>query len=232
MPSSSEKQRRFFQAVKTAKHNPNYGDAKIQKVASSMGDKDIDAFASSVAELKTKKAVLAVLKELREPLHIDEETETNPVAKKFNVKDKFDNYIKKFLGQPFQPKELEAFDNFEGAKPVQIQRTEVKFETTDEFNYSTTTVLKKLKEGSQFVFTAFTKHSKAAPEGEEQQPVGGHDKHKDTGGDDLDLPDLDSLKEQEMTPELDDIIVSKSVSFQDEIKGGATLSEFLKKLDL
>jgi len=227
MPSSSEKQRRFFQAVKTAKHNPNYGDAHLKKVANSMSDKDIDAFASRVVELKTKKAVLAVLKELREPIYLNEEQEMNPVAKKFNVKDKFENYIKKYLGQPFTPKELEAIDNFEGTKPSKIQRTEIRFESTDEFQYSTSTIIKKLKEVNQFVYTAFTKHTKTEPEPEEQPSSS--EPPQPTSEPSTPEPEPTAQPTQ---PVLDDIIVSKSVSFTDDIKGGAILAEFLKKIDV
>jgi len=43
-------------------------------------------------------------------------------------------------------------------------------------------------------------------------------------------PEQDAEKEKEA--DKDDIIVTKSVLFKDDIKGAATLIEFLKKLDL
>ena len=48
MPSKSIKQQHFFQVVKRAKHDPDYGDARVKKVAGSMSDSDIDDFANSL----------------------------------------------------------------------------------------------------------------------------------------------------------------------------------------
>ena len=50
-------------------------------------------------------------------------------------------------------------------KPTQRDRFFVKFETTDAFGNNTTVVIKKLKEGTQFCWTAFSKHETAEEEG-------------------------------------------------------------------
>jgi len=50
-------------------------------------------------------------------------------------------------------------------KPTQRDRFFVKFEVTDAFGNNTTTIIKKLKEGSQFCWTAFSKHETAEEEG-------------------------------------------------------------------
>ena len=148
MPSETPKQQRFFQAVKRAKHDPSYGDERLRKVASSMTDKDIDDFASSIAELRIKKAVLGILKDIREPMYLQEdetEGQTNPIAKTFKVQDDFATYIKKYVGQPLAPKELEAIRTYKeqgGTEPTKVERTEIWYETTDEFNNSQTVVRK------------------------------------------------------------------------------------------
>ena len=46
------------------------------------------------------------------------------------------------------------------------------------------------------------------------------------------LPMDDRTPEQKKEEEKDDIIITKSVLFKDDIKGAAILVEFLKKLDL
>lgn len=50
-------------------------------------------------------------------------------------------------------------------KPTETTRYYIKYETTDEFGNNNTTVIKKLKEGSQFCWTAFSKYERAEEEG-------------------------------------------------------------------
>jgi hypothetical protein len=221
MPAKSEKQRRFFglvRGVQSGKVHPSKVGPEVRKVAHGISTKDAEDFASSIAELKVKKAVLAVLKELHEPMYLNE-IEVNPVAKTFNQTGKYEEYVKKFQGMPISPKEMEAITGFQGAKPTKIERTQIRFENTDTFNNSTTTVIKKLREGSQFVFTAFTKFDQTQPEEPEDAPID---------------PNAPPQPEEPAVPEeeMDEIVVTKSTSFNDDIKGGAILAEFLKKLDL
>lgn len=227
MPSHSEKQRRFFglvRAVQKGEKSPHEVSPSLRKVAKSISAKDASDFASSVAETKQKKMILSILKEIQEPMYLNE-VEINPVAKTFTQKGEFEQYVRKFLGQQLSPKESEAINTFEKNKPTKIDRTEIRYETTDNFNHSTTTVIKKLREGNQFVFTAFTKHSNIKSEEELEKPT-----EKPEGVPDQ-SPNTTEPSASEK-PELEDIIVTKSQSFNDEIKGGAILAEFLKKLDL
>jgi hypothetical protein len=181
-------------------------------------------------------------------MYLDESdgTQTNPVAKEFHVKDDFQAYIKKYLGQPLSPKEMEAVNTLKEVKPTKVERTELWYETSDDFKNSTTTVIKKMKDGSQFSFNAFQKHTTAQPEPEEpeQPPMGSQPPMGPEGQPAAPIvpgsPEQPSTQpgaeptepEQPAEPEKDDIIVTKSVLFNDEIKGGAILAEFLKKLDL
>ena len=224
MPSSSKKQQRFFQAVKGAKNNPN-APAHLRKVAKSMTDTDIDAFASSVTEekdLKLKKAVLAILKDIQDPMYLQEDdTETNihPVAKTLPpVKRNFEQYVAEHLGHPLGTKEKEALNTFQDVKPTKVSREEIRYETTDEFQQSTTTVIKKMRMGADFVYTAFVKHSKPETPDEKEAPP-------EAGAEAGATPSAEEAG-------VDEIIVINSIPFKDEIKGGAILAEFLKKIDL
>jgi hypothetical protein len=258
MPSKSIKQQHFFKAVKHAKRDPDYGDARIRKVASSMSDSDIDDFANSLAELKIKKAVLSILKDIREPMYLDEvgeePTSINPVATTFHIKEEWATYIKPYVGQPFTPKELDALGNFKEKQPITTARTEIWYKTTDTFGISHITVIKKMKDSGQFSFTAFQKQEKPETpeekkkkEQEKQMNAGGALGSASIGGPELGgppevpqgevppgspNPPSKDAEQQKKEEEKDDIIVTKSILFKDDIKGAAILIEFLKKLDL
>jgi hypothetical protein len=51
------------------------------------------------------------------------------------------------------------------SKPTQQDKFFVKYEITDNFGKNETTVIKKLKEGNQYCWTAFSKHESAEDEG-------------------------------------------------------------------
>lgn len=286
MPSSSKRQQAFFSAVKNAKHNPNYGNSHLHKVADSMTDSDIDNFTKLKAELKIKKAILSVLKDCREPMYL-QEGESDVIVKEFNVEGKFEEYAKRFLGQRLSEKEMEAFNTYQDKKPTKIESNQVRYETTDEFKNSTTTVIKKLREGAEFVFVAFTKYSKTEkPQSDQLNQPSGLSGHADLSGMNAAPPmfehlDGNKFKLNELAPTptlggtdpladlqqpptgtptptnvgpmtttapmtgtpkssdqkkkemgIDDILIRKSSTFKDEIKGGAILAEFLKKLNL
>jgi hypothetical protein len=259
MPSKSIKQQHFFQAVKRAKHDPDYGDARVRKVAGSMSDSDIDDFANSLAELKTKKAVLSILKDIREPMYLqevgEEPTSINPVATTFHVKEDWATYIKPYVGQPFTPKELDALGNFKEKQPITTARTEIWYKTADPFGISHITVIKKMKDSGQFSFTAFQKQEK--PETPEEKKKKEQEKQMNAGGPigaaplgggpelggppespqgaappGSPNPPAENPEQEKKEEEKDDIIVTKSVLFKDDIRGAAVLIEFLKKLDL
>ena len=251
MPSKSEKQRRFFFAVKGAKHNPN-APAHLKKVADSMSDSDIDDFTKGISELKIKKAILSVLKDVRDPMKLNEndtgENSIDSVANTFHVKEDWATYIKPYVGQPFSQKELEALSNFKEKQPTTTARTEIWYNTTDSFGISHTTVIKKMKDSGQFSFTAFQKQERPTPDEEKEMDTG-----MNAGGpEDLGLggppegpqgdvppggaiPPAESpeqTQDKEAEAEKDDITVTKSILFKDDIKGASILIEFLKKLDL
>ena len=284
MPSKSPKQQAFFKAVKRAKHDPDYGDERLRKVASSMTDKDIGDFANHLAEFKVKKAVLSILKDVRESVEISEpmylESEDmggkgiDPIASEDNYQVEWAKYLPQFLGQPFQPKELEALTTFE-KDPISPTKEQLKtggrieevwYKSKDEMGMNKVTVIKKLKDGGQFSYNAFRKEDKPTPPEQEQ----GQDQEMNAGGlpplgGEEPLPPLQEVDPSQlgggtppaqptMTPpgsanppttpnnpsdednekkkKLDDITVIKSILFKDEIKGGAILIEFLKKIKI
>jgi len=249
MPSVSKKQQRFFGLVRAVQRGDKPAgevSSALSKVAKSISAKDASDFASSVAETKTKQVVLNILKDCREPMYLEEE-ETNPVAKKFTVQQPFERYVKRYIGQPFSPKELEALDSYTEQKPTKIERTEIRYETTDDFQNSTTTIIKKMKDGVEFSYNAFSKYTKVEPKEEEpppgeEPPIGEPESTDSEPGGKINLP---PMEESDTTPpnkpvatppptedESDDVTITKSILFKDDIKGAAILAEFLKKLDL
>lgn len=172
MPSDTPKQQRFFGAVKHAKEDPSYGSKEVRKVANSLSDTDIDDFLKLKTELKVKKAVLSILKDCREPMYL-EEGETDVVVKEFNVEGKFEEYVKRYLGLKLSEKEMEAINTFQDVKPTKIEFTQIRYETSDEFKNNTTTIIKKLREGSDFVYVAFTKYNKTEKQDQQQNNPSG-----------------------------------------------------------
>lgn len=128
--------------------------------------------------------------------------EQNPIAKQFVQPGLFDQFIQRFTGLEFKPMELQSVTMFEGAKPTEQDKYHIKYEQSD-FNVNTVTVIKKLRDGANLVFTVFQTN-------------------KNQGEDE---------KQQDGVPETD-IIVTKSRSFTSDIEGGKILADLLLKLDL
>lgn len=246
MPSKSEKQRRFFDLVKAVQKGEKKAhevSPEVRKVANSISVKDAGDFASSVAELKIKKAVLSVLKDCREPMYlneIDEESDSiDPIASTFHVKEDWSIYIKSYIGQPFSQKDLEAVDNFKEKHPTTIARTEIWYKTSDTFSVSITTVIKKMKDSGQFSFTAFQKNEKPDPNDKNQDKNGLDDLGQSpmgqmtpTNDSSVDTSSQEQQNKKDENDNKEDIIITKSILFKDDIKGAAILIEFLKKLEL
>jgi len=133
--------------------------------------------------------------------------ERNVVAKTFDTKADFDSYVNQHRGIQMTPKELQAILGYKNAKPTQQDKFFVKYENTDEFGTNDTVVLKKMKEGSQFCWTAFSKHERAEEEG---QPEG----------------------EGDQTTFEDQIRIMKSITFTSDVEGANILGDFLRKVDI
>ncbi len=268
MPSKTPKQQEFFKKVVSVQKGGPSPSPYVTKVAGSISKEDAEHFANALAEkvdLRTKKAIVAVLKDIREPMYLNEEGEEqdtiDAVASTFHKKEEWAKYVRMYVGQPLSPKEIESLGNFKDKKPTKIARTEIWYNTSDSFGISRTTVVKKMKDSGQFSFVAFQKQERAEPEAQKQPDTGG------LGGLPADLGMPSSVgagpapmgttmapiaeasppptstpqdaptspspeQKQKEEEEKDDIIVTKSILFNDDIKGAAILVEFLKKLNL
>lgn len=236
MPSKSEKQRRFFYLVKAlqkGKVSPKRVGDKVSKAASSISSKDVDDFTQGKTISKKKlNEIVGNLKNLSisdenpsiqdpvsdlrttfEPVTFENQlgdpnqTEQNPIAKTFKQSGKFEEYIGKFSGLELKPKEIESITNYTNAKPTKMDKFLVRYESTDDFNNNSITVIKKLREGNDLVFTTFQSSTQS-------DQSGGETPEKDEKSGD------------------DGIIVSKSRSFRTDIEGGKLLSDILQKLEI
>lgn len=241
MPAKSEKQRRFFYLVKAlqkGKVSPKRVGSKVSKAASSISSKDVDDFTRGKNLPKKKiEEIIGMLKNLsasdenpaiQDPvtdlrtnstgmntedsmtlenqLNDPTQDEQNPIAKTFNQQGNFEEYIGKFSGLEFKPKELESVTNYTNAKPTKMDKFLIRYESSDEFNNNTITVVKKLREGTDLVFTVFQSSTQQQSVGTEPQ------KPEETGE--------------------NEIIVTKSRSFVNDIEGGKILADLLQKLDI
>lgn len=127
----------------------------------------------------------------------------NPIAKTFKQQGNFEQYIQKFSGLEIKPKEMESITNYTNAKPTKVDKFSVRYENTDEFSNNTITVIKKLREGNDLVFTVFQVTSQQAPE-----------------------------DGKEANPTENEIMVNKSRAFRDEVEGGRILADMLQKLEI
>jgi hypothetical protein len=175
MPANSEKQKRFFflvKGVQAGKISPKRVGSKVTKAAKGMSTKDVDDFTHSKKLTKEKLSeIIKLLNGLKnedvvspiEPMNLEEDesdqTEKNPIAKTFQQKGNFDQYIQQFSGLEMKPKEMESISNYTKTKPTKQDKFFVRYESTDDFNNNTITVIKKLREGNDLVFTAFQSNS-------------------------------------------------------------------------
>lgn len=189
----------------------------------------------------------------------EEQDTIDAVAATFHKKEEWSKYVKAYVGQPLAPREVEALGNFKDKKPTKIARTEIWYNTSDSFGISRTTVIKKMKDSGQFSFVAFQKQERVEPEAEKEPGLGGDvgsipsmGTEPPIGGGSAMAPigeatppttandatttstgTVPSPQQKEKDEEeKDDIIVTKSILFKDDIKGAAILIEFLKKLNL
>ena len=155
---------------------------------------------------------------------IVDEPERNPVAKTFDTKSDFDSYVNQRRGIEMTPKEQQSILSYKRAKPTQQDKFFIKFETSDDFGNNETTVIKKLKEGNQFCWTAFSKteqaesEAKPAPIKEAIPPVA--------------KPPVAASEQPSEVVVDDPIRITKSITFTNDIEGSDILADLLRKLDL
>lgn len=140
----------------------------------------------------------------------EEGVERKVIAKTFDTKSDFDSYVNQHRGIEMTPKEQQAVVGFKQSSPTHQDKFFVKYENTDDFGTNNTTVIKKLKDGNQFCFTAFTKHEKA---GAEPEP--------EAGGD-----------ENAALTVNDEIRIVKTITFENDSEGSNILGDFLRELGI
>jgi hypothetical protein len=174
------------------------------------------------------KSLLSTDITLREDDETNGGEERNVVAKTFDTKSDFDSYVNQRRGIEMTPQEQQSILNYKEAKPTQQDKFFVKYETTDDFGNNTTTVIKKLKEGNQFCWTAFAKHETAEEEGKPEGSEEGGLKEQAPAP--TNQPQ-EQPQEDEITVD-DPIRITKSITFVDETEGAKILSDFLRKLEI
>ena len=113
------------------------------------------------------------------------------------------------------PKEQQSILTYKSAKPTEQDKFFVKYESVDDFQNNESTVIKKLQEGNQFCWTAFSKsENPQEDENEEEQSKEPYNSKKD-----------------EVTV-ADEIRITKTITFTDDTKGAEILNNLLIKLDI
>jgi hypothetical protein len=173
--------------------------------------------------------------------------EHNIVAKTFDTKADFDSYVNQRRGIEMTSKEIQSIVGYQKAKPTQQDKFFAKYEKTDDFGNNSTTIIKKLREGNQFCWTAFSKNETADNEGkpdeekhemhESESPIASSQSNPSTSQNQS-KPSLHSRHKNE--PQQDDsevtvndsIRITKTITFTDDSTGSQILGDFLQKLDL
>ena len=175
-----------------------------------------------------KKKLLKILKECKKSLiYENDDVNLNVISKKFNTQSDFNSYVAQHRGLQILPQEKQAISNYTSAKPVEMNDFMVKYESTDDYSNNNVTIIKKLKEGNQFCWTAFSKNTNSESTNKQQ----GEDNNLQEA-DDQQQPQQPTNQQPE-TPKIDNTLeVIKSVPFTDETNGAKIVSEFLLKLDI
>jgi len=147
--------------------------------------------------------------------------ERKVVAKTFDTQADFDSYVNQRRGIQITPKERQAIIGYKQALPTQEDPFFVKFETTDAFGLNSTTIIKKLKEGPRFCWTAFSKHESAEEEAKPAEP----------GMNEVAPSQPSNPQDSEVTVD-DPIRITKTTTFANDTDGANVLGDFLRKLDI
>ena len=202
MLNNPSKRQRFFKEVLAVQNGGKSASPHVTKIANQISPEHAKHYANSMSDkvdLRDKKAIVAMLKDIVEPMYLNEEGEEqdtiDAVATTFHKKEVWAKYVRMYVGQPLSPKEVESLGNFKEKKPTKIARTEIWYDTTDSFGSSHTSVIKKMKDSGQFSFIAFQKQERVEPDKEEEPGA------EDMGGDmGAPPPDLGGMPPMGGTP--------------------------------
>jgi len=169
MPAKSEKQKNFMGLVYGVQQGKvpksKVGD-KVTKAADSMSKEDVKDFLMQECGLRecnidVKRRILSALKEIVEPMNLEEEYEEDnidPVATSKGYYGDFDKTVKMYNDEnEFTPKENQAIQNFK-IKPIEYDIFKVVYSKTDTSGNTSKIVIKKLKDSNgKFLYTAIVK---------------------------------------------------------------------------
>lgn len=211
---TEDQKKRLLTALKSLKET--FGNPLSQTTGNVGGETDIVNADNLVAE------------------DVPEATERNVVAKTFDTEGDFDSYVNQHRGIEMTSKEQQAVLGYKNAKPTQQDKFFVKYETTDAFGTNDTTVIKKLKEGNQFCWTAFSKHQNSEDEGKPEGAEG--EDHEQTpepkeGGPEEKGGGLTEQDDSSVTVN-DKIRITKTITFLNDIEGAGVLGDFLRVLEV
>lgn len=179
-------------------------------------------------DFKGKKKLIKILKEYRKSYKSiiceNDNPNLNVISKKFNTQSEFNSYVAQHRGLQILPQEKQTISNYSSAKPVEMTDYMVKYESTDDFSNNNTTIIKKLKEGNQFCWTAFSKNTTSETSVNQSTQDNNLQEDDNTQQEPTNQPETKSPDNS--------LEVIKSIPFTDETNGAKILSEFLIKLDI
>jgi hypothetical protein len=166
MPSVSTKQRNFMHVVHAMQKGKMAKSGKAGQAADSMNPSDVKDFLMQECGFmecgpEVKMRILKGLKEIQEPMNLQEEVPPtpNPVASSKTLHGDYEQTLTMYRGFEFLPKENQAIQNFDEVQPAEHDKFKVKYSKSDSsFTNTSTIVVKKLREPTgQFVYIALIK---------------------------------------------------------------------------
>ena len=212
--------------------------AKIKKAAKKIHPDSVKEFLIKPSQNLSddiRYEIISVLKEIREPMSLQEQEQSiNPIAKTFTKKGDFDQIVNSYRGVQLATKEKQAVHNFMETKPSKMDNFNIVYNTTDDFGNNTDTTIKKLKDANtgNFVWTAITKYSNTnkQEEPESEEPPAGIT--PPTSPPEQPQPVQEQDMETTAPPGEDELVFTISAPFKDDAQGSEIIGSFLKELDL
>lgn len=131
------------------------------------------------------------------------------ISKTFDTEGDFDNYVKQHRGIEITDMEQQSVINHKKETPTNANKFFIEYNTTDQFGNNVTAIIKKLKEGNLFCWTAFVSTKNATEE----------------------VPDNTQETDNKMKTS-DTIRIIKSNTFSSDSEGAVILSAFINNLEL
>lgn len=165
MPSKSPAQQNLMHIVYRMQQGEIPKSGKAGEIANQIKPSDLKHFLMQEYgfcefDETVKKRIFSVLKEFKKKNLNEEENPEAPnvIASSKTFEGDFDQTLKMYLGFELTPKENQAIQNFNEAKPVLHDKFKVQYSKSDDFTNNTTFFIKKLRQpDGKFVYFAFVK---------------------------------------------------------------------------